>query len=128
MYIKWMFILLGSTEFSKMTLIRESLTGRMSRLRLFPLNLAEVSSLKANSSRSAIFANEKTRISRRELMRYLERGGMPGMFAIRDESERIALLEDWLAQLSFPDRRPPLGEKKSVGFRILVLSDKGSGI
>ncbi len=30
------FILLGSTEFSKLTNIRESLTGKASRLRIFP--------------------------------------------------------------------------------------------
>jgi predicted AAA+ superfamily ATPase len=34
------YLLLGSTEFSKKTLIRESLTGRISTVRMFPLTCA----------------------------------------------------------------------------------------
>ena len=105
-----------------MTLFRFSLTGRLSRVRLFRLKLAELSYLKANSSRSLIFANEKVRISRRELMRYLERGGMPGMFAIRDESERIALLEDWLALSLERDLRqiPKVSLESDLARRLLI--------
>lgn len=90
------YLLLGSTEFSKMTLIRESLTGRMSRVRLYPLNLAETLSKKMNSSSSPLLINEKSRFSREELLVYLSRGGMPGMFAVRSESERESLIKDWL--------------------------------
>ena len=35
------FILLGSTEFSRLSLIREALTGRMGRVRVFPMTLSE---------------------------------------------------------------------------------------
>ena len=89
------FLLLGSTEFSKLTLIRESLTGRMSRLRLYPLTLAETLELPLNPSRHPLLLNDAPRASRGDWMKYLSRGGMPGIFAVRGD-ERESLLRDWL--------------------------------
>lgn len=80
------FLLLGSTEFSKLTQIRESLTGRMGRVRLFPLTLAETLGLEESHKQ----------IPRKQLLQYLHAGGMPGFFAIRDEEEREALIQDWI--------------------------------
>ncbi len=90
------FLLLGSTEFSKQTLIRESLTGRMSRIRLFPLNIAETLGLDPSKSKSPILAEETPRITRAAFMRYLDRGGMPGIFSVREEGERHSFMRDWL--------------------------------
>lgn len=90
------FLILGSTEFSKLSLIRESLTGRMSRVRLYSMNLAEAVGAAMNSSRARSLLNSELRVSRSQLLQHLERGGMPGVFAVRDRSERESLLRDWL--------------------------------
>jgi predicted AAA+ superfamily ATPase len=90
------FLILGSTEFSKLSLIRESLTGRMSRLRLYSMNLAEAVGAPMNPSRGRSLLNSEPRVSRSQLLQHLERGGMPGVFAVRDRSERESLLRDWL--------------------------------
>lgn len=90
------YLLLGSTEFSKLTRIRESLTGRMSRVRLYPMNLAETLELPPNSSKQIGLLAEKSRINRNQFMTYLERGGFPVIFAVRNNGERNSLLQDWL--------------------------------
>ena len=77
------FMISGSTEFSKKTGIHESLTGRIALLHLFPLNLQEIH-LKKNG------------FTLREVKLWSERGGMPGIFAIRDESARHALIDQWI--------------------------------
>lgn len=84
------FILLGSTEFSHRTKIKESLTGRATYLRLFPFTLSETKNLTPR----ATLLSGRPRVSRADTMRYLERGGMPAIFAIRDESTRLELLHD----------------------------------
>lgn len=91
-------MLLGSTEFSKLTHIRESLTGRLSRIRLYPLNLAEAFELPPNacSDLSLVHPSSGPRITRQNFMTYLKKGGMPGIFAIRDDIERAAVIEDWI--------------------------------
>lgn len=88
------FLLLGSTEFSKEMLVRESLTGRMSRLRLFPMTFGE--------SRKSPFRDlddhglfpAAPRFNRAEMVRYLEHGGYPGIFAVREASERTQRWND----------------------------------
>jgi predicted AAA+ superfamily ATPase len=90
------YLLLGSTEFSKELKIRESLTGRMSRVRIFPFNIGETLSLKPNPSKSSILSNLKPRVTRLQLLKYLDHGGFPGIFHVRDESSQTALFEDWI--------------------------------
>lgn len=90
------YLLLGSTEFSKETLIRESLTGRLSRVRIHPMNLAETLELPPNDSSHPLLIREKVRVSRAQWIQFLRRGGMPGIFAVRSDSERSNLFKDWL--------------------------------
>lgn len=90
------YLLLGSTEFSKGMKIRESLTGRISRLRLFPLILAEIHSL-ADAKVGPFFLSATPRTTRRDFLRMLERGGMPGIFATRSDAERNSQTQDWIA-------------------------------
>jgi predicted AAA+ superfamily ATPase len=87
------FILLGSTEFSHLTKVRESLTGRASRVRIFPFLLSETKHLPLSERH----LNIKSRVTRKDLLTFLDRGGMPGIFAIRNEEERQDKLNDWLA-------------------------------
>jgi predicted AAA+ superfamily ATPase len=92
------FLILGSTEFSLLQKIHESLTGRMSRVRLYPFTLAE-SKKDSNFidwNFSDLKKNGRGKYSRADLMKYLERGGMPGIFAIRENEVRKQLIKDWL--------------------------------
>ncbi len=90
------FILLGSSEFSREAKIRESLTGRLSRTRLYPMNISETQSLSLNPSKHELLLNKNSRVSREVLMRYLGRGGFPGIFSVRNDPERENLIKDWL--------------------------------
>ncbi|MFN8370130.1 MAG: AAA family ATPase [Bacteriovoracaceae bacterium] len=97
------FILLGSTEFSQLTLIRESLTGRMSKIRLLPLCIAETKSLPAESLSFKNLKNKNPRITRNDFLKYMERGGMPGIFAVRNDDERLSLIKDWIELIILRD-------------------------
>ncbi len=107
------FLLLGSTEFSKLTQIRESLTGRMGRVRLFPLTLAETVGLDKASAPD-----------RRDLLSYLKNGGMPGIFAVRDNEEQDALFQDWVDLTCLRDIQQFKGLKLDgeLSFELLKLS------
>ena len=97
------YILLGSTEFSREFLIRESMTGRISRTRVYPLNAAEALELPPNPIRDLLGLNVKPRVERRDLLRHLEHGGFPGIFAVRSKSERADLLNEWISTTSERD-------------------------
>lgn len=91
------FVLLGSTEFSLESSIKESLTGRLSRLRLYPFNLSESLKLDPLFQKEFPYPKETSRANRFQLMRYLERGGFPGIFNVNEEAERKDLLSDWIS-------------------------------
>jgi predicted AAA+ superfamily ATPase len=83
------YVLLGSTEFSRLSRIRESLTGRMGRVRVFPLTLAE--SLGLNAKSQLLKAPTDA-----DLSRYLSTGGLPGICFIRSAAGRELAFQDWL--------------------------------
>lgn len=97
------FVLLGSTEFSKKTLIRESLTGRISAVRVYPFTCAEALQLPLNSSSSCFSIAKTARCDRKDFMRHLQRGGMPGIFGIHSERERDVKLKEWLEMTVYRD-------------------------
>lgn len=80
------FLLLGSTEFSLLQNIRESLTGRMGKIRLFPLTFRELHGL----------SGKPKEISRSQTLKYLATGGMPGIAFVRDEQARTEFFQDWI--------------------------------
>lgn len=98
-----MYMISGSTEFSQLTGIRESLTGRVGILHLYPMTLGELHSkvfgnyfLKKSSVASHL-------VSLKEFDRKLQRGGMPGLCFLRDDSEFIAACQVWLETTCFRD-------------------------
>jgi len=117
------FILLGSTEFSLLFKIRESLTGRMSRVRLYPMTAAEELGLVSKSNSNPFFLLAKPILSRIQLVRHLERGGMPGIFSIREASQREEFFRDWLELTCQRDlTNIPKGKfDPALAFRILEL-------
>jgi len=90
------YLLLGSTEFSKKTLIRESLTGRISTVRMFPFTCAEALGLAPRKMTSCFLISKKPRCSRAAFMRHLNHGGMPGIFGVHSERERDLKCKEWL--------------------------------
>lgn len=90
------FILLGSTEFSIETNIRESLTGRLSRVSLYPLMASEAFELKPEYRILSLDSKASPRIQRGQFLKFIDRGGLPGIFSVRSESARLALMKDLL--------------------------------
>ena len=91
------FFILGSTEFSKLTNIRESLTGRMSRAKLYPLTIRETLSKPQARKGTPFYLNSNLEVKRTEFLRYLENGGMPGIFTVKNKEEKNLLLNDWIS-------------------------------
>jgi predicted AAA+ superfamily ATPase len=87
------YLLLGSTEFSREMKVRETLTGRVSRLRLFPLCLAEAWELGAQAGEGF---SARPRITRSQLLESMRNGGLPGIFAVRSEEETEQKLQEWI--------------------------------
>jgi predicted AAA+ superfamily ATPase len=79
------FLLLGSTEFSLFAKIQESLTGRMGRIRIYPMNIKE-----------SLGSHFKSHLKRVQILQYLKTGGLQAVFSIRDDDARSAYFEDWL--------------------------------
>ncbi len=106
------FALSGSTEFSKAVGIRESLTGRIALTRLYPLNLAEIIGTEpsarlldataktwSTAAKPQLSSTSRSRaplISLKDITLWTKRGGMPGIFAIRDDDARVAQYESWI--------------------------------
>lgn len=80
------FLLLGSTEFSHFSKVRESSTGRLGRIRLYTLNLRETLGVE----------KEGLEFNRKHIIEYLSNGGMPGLFYIRNHEEQDSLIQDLL--------------------------------
>ena len=91
------FVLLGSTEFSKLSLIRESLTGRISKVRFYPFTIAEAHQLPHRPSKEPFYLSSHNKIDRKKFTKHLEQGGFPGIFSIRNSTEREEALLDWIS-------------------------------
>lgn len=98
------FLISGSTEFSKKTGIRESLTGRVGLLRLYPLTLAETHGKTLGSFWLESSRGRSTRkFSIPDFDRAVRRGGMPGICFLREDDERAASFEAWLDTTCYRD-------------------------
>ena len=83
--------------------IKESLTGRMSRIRLFPFTLAETLQLPFDPNQLKDGRKKLPRCNRSELFRYLKNGGMPGVFALRSQDAKETFFEDWISLITNRD-------------------------
>ncbi len=102
------FILSGSVRFTSRRAIRESLTGRISNLELHPFVLTEIEgetnssfifeALRTTNIEALVSRADQTRSENRRrskaIQKYLEHGGLPGLFNIREQSTRKNLLRD----------------------------------
>ena len=116
------FVLSGSTEFSKKTGIRESLTGRIGLLRLYPMTLAET----LEQARRDPWVRAKpitSPVSMPEVMRRVKIGGMPGICFLRSEEERSAAWAAWLDTTCYRDLQQIRGAKLSGYLALEILQE-----
>ncbi len=113
------FLLSGSVRFTSRRAIRESLTGRISTVELFPFVLSEIRKDRlpdlipwALKSRSFLGFKEKTTLVKKEkkerlktYQAYLEKGGFPGLFLLREQQARDRLMQDILRTILDRDIR-----------------------
>ena len=113
------FILTGSVRFTSREVIKESLTGRISNLELFPLVLSEIQQEEnsvffirlLNTNHLPSFANTLTIINSlhtermKAIYQYYTNGGLPGLFHIRKLQTRNNLLRDLLETILDRDVR-----------------------
>ncbi len=98
------FLITGSTEFSRKSGIRESLTGRIALTRLYPLNLSEIQEQEAGGFPLAgLGTHPGSKEGNRDIKLWLNRGGMPGIFAIRDDANRTAQWDAWVETTCYRD-------------------------
>ncbi|MBI1860612.1 MAG: ATP-binding protein [Deltaproteobacteria bacterium] len=90
-----MYVISGSTEFSRYTGVRESLTGRIGLIQLYPLNCSELHEKKMGKY-FLTFRKSESQISLTQFDRTLERGGMPGICFLRTDSEFSSAVSVWI--------------------------------
>ena len=96
------YFLTGSTQFSSRLGIRESLTGRIGVLNLYPLTLAETLELPLAPAK-VIPIKSIPRVSIEKFSRAMERGGMPVPCFMRDSSARDLYWKSWLETTIYRD-------------------------
>lgn len=98
------FLLSGSVRFSSRKAIRESLTGRMLAYELLPFSVSELQGKPLNTllpnllqcrgfSRIGLTPPREGLLQSRHAVQYLQRGGLPGICLVRNERDRIDLIE-----------------------------------
>lgn len=88
------FLLTGSVRFSSRKAIRESLTGRIIAWELLPMDWAEQNNQKLSDSICEVLKHSDFEAALRpsvkfkqiDFQRYIENGGLPGVFAVRESS------------------------------------------
>lgn len=97
-----MYLVSGSTEFSKLTGVRESLTGRIGLLHLYPLVLSELYGRQTGQHylKKGTF---QAQVLLAEFDKKITLGGMPGMCFLHSEQEFQATCNTWLETTCYRD-------------------------
>lgn len=124
---KGQFILTGSVRFTSRAAIRESLTGRIFILELFPMNLSEISQRPLNNlsfdvlagryEKDISFHSPKYTFSYQQFKNYLLTGGLPGILFYRENFIRKTKFESHIETLLERDLRLVL--KTTLDYRTL---------
>jgi hypothetical protein len=111
------FLLTGSVRFSSRKAIRESLTGRLSSVELYPLTTAEIderplpevavhlNELKIFDSNTLDFISHLGPINQKSFLKYLDCGGLPKICFSRDPTTQVTTLNDLLRLILDRDLR-----------------------
>lgn len=90
------YYLTGSSNFSSKVGIRESLTGRMRILRLFPFTLAETHQVSFEKKRCSLLHSESPRFKMEDVFRNISSGGLPVPLFTRNLEQRKLYFNSWL--------------------------------
>lgn len=107
------FLLTGSVRFSSRKAIQESLTGRLIAWELLPMDLSEAHEAKlpdslirlAKAKTVEVELGTPSYFSHRAYLDYLEKGGLPGVFSVRDLAIREQKFESQLRTILERDLR-----------------------
>lgn len=108
------YILSGSVRFSSRKTIRESLTGRITLLEMFPMSIPElegtpakefVSSLTSRNLESQLKNLSYDPNGKKKWEKYLEKGGLPGLCFLRKESWFYSKMETQISTILDRDLR-----------------------
>jgi len=126
------YYLTGSTEFSSRLGIRESLTGRISTLQLYPLTLAEAHGLPFQPQRGLKPLHLlETRFTAEQAAQSLAKGGLPIPMFMRDSAARLLYFDQWIETAILRDlpriygRNYDMDVSRSILERIGVLLREG---
>ncbi len=104
------FYITGSQTFSSGALIRESLTGRIGSLRLYPLTLRE-----AHEPKSVLTIENFTKA--------MKLGGLPVPMFLRDDESRRLYWDGWLETTFLRDLPRAYGKGYDLDFAKLILKE-----
>lgn len=115
-----MYIISGSTEFSQKTGIRESLTGRIGILHLYPMTAGE---LHQQPQLGSYFLNNKqaTSLSLTQFDQKLSRGGLPGLCFLKSDDEFASACDIWLETTCHRDLTQVVGKNLSGTLALEIL-------
>jgi predicted AAA+ superfamily ATPase len=119
------FLLTGSVRFSSRKAIRESLTGRIISWELLPMDLSEAHGKPLPQAIRRLMTAKSLEVdlpkqgyfNGASVGEYLQRGGLPGLFAVREASARAQRFETQIETLLERDLR--LLTETSLPFRSL---------
>lgn len=103
------YFLTGSTEFSERMGIRESLTGRIGLMQLYPMNFAEAVGDPSPTWRSLLHGSQ-TRYPPEKLAAHALKGGLPVPAFLRDETQVKGYWRGWTETTVLRDLRRVYGK------------------
>ncbi len=120
------FILTGSSSFQSKDQSRESLTGRLGVLYLYPLTLAEAHQESFSSAHAQTLHSLSSRFSIQQFTQSLELGGLPVPMFLRSADERKSYWESWAETTVYRDLQRVYGSNydPEIAFQILYKIGK----
>jgi predicted AAA+ superfamily ATPase len=115
------FFLTGSIDFSRKIGVRESLTGRIGIVQLFPLTLSETIETQFEPKKIDLFGKWACRHTPSEVSRYLVHGGLPSPLFMRDASQRDLYFQSWIETTIYRDAARAYGKNYDPDFAYRLL-------
>ncbi|MGK5083305.1 AAA family ATPase [Bdellovibrionota bacterium FG-1] len=123
------FFVTGSASFSEGSGIRESLTGRMGVLHLFPLNISEALEMEPPELPTLkIKDGWVPRISLQDFSKAMVRGGVPIPMFLRDPSQIELFWNGWLNTSILRDLARLMGKGFEADFAFSLLEQMGKAL
>jgi predicted AAA+ superfamily ATPase len=122
------YLLTGSSQFSSKIGIRESLTGRIGLLHLYPFTLAEAHQLPFESRHNQPNHLQKNRFTVEDFSKQLSTGGLPVPLFSRDTEMRKSYFKEWLDTTVHRDVALAYGKNYNIDFAWSLLDQFGTAM